>query len=372
MDVRRRFDSPSASSAQGTEAGSDARRICHINLAAGFRGGERQTELLVRELAARGWKQRLVGRRGGELVRRCAGIPGLEIASVLPDAFSAALAARGCALVHAHEGRAVYSGWLLRRLAGMPFVMTRRLHHAENRSWKRSRAYRSADRVVAISKSIARSVEARYPGMTCPVVPDAHAGMTRSIAPAGRRVLPGPGLVVGHVGELHHGHKGQATIVAAARALETLRPDVRFVLVGKGRDGRRLRSLASGLGNVTFTGFVDNVQDYLAAFDVFVYPSLFEGLGSALLDAMAFGLPIVATEVGGIPEIVEDGVNGLLIPPEDPEALTAAIVRLLDDPGLRAAMSRANRARAAEFSAARMADGYEAIYRSLLDPAPAR
>src|SRR5690606_37041340 len=158
-------------------------------------------------------------------------------ATVTRDAFSAAFAARGCALAHAHEGRAAYAGWFLRRLAGTPFVMTRRLHHAENQSWLRSRAYRSADRVVAISKSIARSVEAGYPGISCPVVPDAHAGLVDRAAPLGRHALPGAGPVVGHVGELDHGHKGQETIIEAARALEARRPDLRFVLVGEGRDG---------------------------------------------------------------------------------------------------------------------------------------
>src|SRR5690606_27458878 len=109
-----------------------------------------------------------------------------------------------------------------------------------------------------------------------------------------------------------------------------------------------------------------NVEDYLAAFDIFVYPSVREGLGSTLLDAMAFGLPIVASRAGGIPEIVEDGVNGLLIPPGDPDALVQALVRLLDDPALCASMRSANRASAARYSSDRMTDSYEAIYRSLL------
>jgi glycosyltransferase involved in cell wall biosynthesis len=141
---------------------------------------------------------------------------------------------------------------------------------------------------------------------------------------------------------------------------------VHFVLVGEGRDEQRFRRAAAGLDNVAFAGFVDNVEDYLAAFDVFVYPSLFEGLGSSLLDAMAFGLPIAASNVGGIPEVVEDGVNGLLIPPDDPGALVTALKRLLADAGLRDAMARANRARAAEFDTGRMTSAYESIYREIL------
>jgi glycosyltransferase involved in cell wall biosynthesis len=346
---------------------ADTRRICHVNLAAGFRGGERQTELLVRDLADRGWPQRLVVLRGSPLPGRCRDLPGLQLAEVLGNPLSAAFAARGSALVHAHEARAVYAGWFLHMAAGTPYVLTRRLHHAESGSAVRTRAYRASGCVVAISESIARTISCRYDGMAVRVVPDAHAGLNG--AAVSREVLPGLGgrTVVGHVGELDHGHKGQGTIIDAARAMRETHPQVHFVLVGEGKDEQRFRHDAAGLDNITFTGFVDNVEDYLAAFDLFVYPSLFEGLGSSLLDAMAFGLPIAATNVGGIPEVIEDGVNGLLIPPQDPDALVAALRRLLEDASLRDRMARANRAQAAEFNVERMTAAYEAIYRDILD-----
>lgn len=346
---------------------ANARRICHVNLAAGFRGGERQTELLVRDLAGRGWPQRLVVRQDSALIDRCRGLAGLEVVGVSPNPVSAVFAARGSALLHAHEARAVYTGWLLKIASGTPYVLTRRLHHAEHGSVARTRAYRASDCVVAISESIAQSVAGRYDGMAVRVVHDAHADMLNGRA-VSRDVLPGLGgkTIVGHVGELDHGHKGQGTIIEAARAMRESDPGVHFVLVGEGRDEQRFRRAAAGLDNVAFAGFVDNVEDYLAAFDVFVYPSLFEGLGSSLLDAMAFGLPIAASNVGGIPEVVQDGVNGLLIPPEDPGALIAALKRLLADAGLRESMARANRARAAEFDTSRMTSAYESIYREIL------
>ena len=139
------------------------------------------------------------------------------------------------------------------------------------------------------------------------------------------------------------------------------------MLVGHGKDDARLRRIASGLGNIEFAGFVDNVADYLATFDLFIYPSLREGLGSSLLDAMHFGLPIVASRVGGIPELVEDQVNGLLIPPESPRDLVGAIERVVADAALRNSMRHENRTKAAQFSAARMASSYESIYRSILN-----
>lgn len=354
---------------KSTPSTADEHRICHINLADGFRGGERQTELLVRELAARKWRQRLVARSGGVLVKRCRDVAGLEIAEVLPHPIPAAIAGRGCGVVHAHEARAVYSGWLLQRVAKTPYVLTRRIDHATGSSLPRTQAYRSASKVVAISSSVARTVEAHYPDIECAVVPDAHADMLNGYANGASRPDSNGRTVVGHIGELDHSHKGQGTIIEAARAMQDSHPNLHFVLVGNGKDDRKFRHIASGLGNVEFVGFVDNVADYLATFDVFIYPSLREGLGSSLLDAMHFGLPIVASEVGGIPEIVEHQVNGLLIAPGSARELIAAIERVIADAGLRESMRRQNRNKAAQFGAARMATSYETIYRSILNEA---
>jgi glycosyltransferase involved in cell wall biosynthesis len=174
-------------------------------------------------------------------------------------------------------------------------------------------------------------------------------------------------IVIGHLGELDHSHKGQRTIVEAARQMRHTNPGAHFLLLGTGKDEREFRAAAAGLDNIEFAGFVENVADYLAAFDLFVYPSLREGLGSSLLDALSFGLPIVATEVGGIPEIVEHEVNGLLIAPEQPAELVAALQRLLGDAELRASMGRNNRQKATLYDASHMATSYESIYREILN-----
>jgi glycosyltransferase involved in cell wall biosynthesis len=144
---------------------------------------------------------------------------------------------------------------------------------------------------------------------------------------------------------------------------------VTFVLVGAGPDDGALRAEAAGLANVHFAGQVADVGNYLAAFDVFLYPSRHEGLGSALLDAMAFGLPVVATRVGGIPEIVRSVVNGFLVEPDDIAALAAALLTLEADPDLRARIAAANRAHARGYSAAAMTERYINLYRAILPAA---
>ncbi|NNE59652.1 MAG: glycosyltransferase family 4 protein [Woeseia sp.] len=341
--------------------------LCHVNLASGFRGGERQTQLLMEQFAERGYAQRLVARRGGQLAARCADIPNVEIRGTSSQPLSAALAIRGADLLHAHEARAIYACWLAARLTAAPWLLTRRVDNPFKASWFRDHAYRAATRRVAVSQAICQQIENQYPGVGVDRVADAHAGLAKDHRQPTELLNRYAGkTLVGHIGALDHSHKGQGTIIAAARLAATRFPALHFILVGDGRDELQFREDAVGLNNIEFTGYVTEVDDYLSVFDVFVFPSLHEGLGSTLLDAMSFGLPIVATRVGGIPDIVEDGINGYLIEPEQAEELLAGICKIVDDPALSSQMQSANREKAADYSPAAMADRYERIYRSML------
>jgi glycosyltransferase involved in cell wall biosynthesis len=116
------------------------------------------------------------------------------------------------------------------------------------------------------------------------------------------------------------------------------------------------------MDNVSFEGFTDCLGDYLAALDLFAYPSNFEGLGSVLLDAMHASLPIVASRVGGIPEIVSHGENGLLVEAGNSAALAAAILQLSEDAGLRQRLATNARQCADAYAPAEMARQYAALY----------
>jgi glycosyltransferase involved in cell wall biosynthesis len=345
--------------------------LCHMTLASDYRGGERQAEILLRELAGRGWPQRLIVRHGNPLATRCRDVSGLDIVEVASNPFAAALAARGAALVHAHEARCVYSGAIASLVFRIPFLFTRRVPNPQRRSTLRDISYKWASSVIAVSEAAAAPIREQYSGIDVKVVPDAHAGLRADAATVAsiRERFDGK-LIIGHVGALDDGHKGQMTIIDVARSAQQDHPDWQFVLCGIGRDEARLRAAADGLDNIEFAGFVDNIGDYYGSFDLFVFPSRKEALGSAMLDAMHFGLPVVASNVDGIPEFLEDGVNGRLVEPGNSEQLLAGIEALVDDPDWAASVRAANTEKAMSLGAAAMADRYEMFYREMLGECP--
>jgi glycosyltransferase involved in cell wall biosynthesis/peptidoglycan/xylan/chitin deacetylase (PgdA/CDA1 family) len=164
-------------------------------------------------------------------------------------------------------------------------------------------------------------------------------------------------------------------IEAAPRILER-HPDAEFLIVGDGRCREHLTTLARTTGvqeRFRFLGHRDDVPTVLADADLFVLPSASEAFPNVILEAMAAGLPVVATRVGGIPELVEEGVTGSLVPPADSRALADALLRLLDNPDRAAALGRTGRSRIEQaYSFDRMVEQFETLYLSELEASRAR
>ncbi len=179
--------------------------------------------------------------------------------------------------------------------------------------------------------------------------------------------------VILSVGRLSR-EKGQLDLVAALRELRQMRPDIpaRVMLVGDGPDQPKILMAAESAGltkAVTFVGHVSDVSPYYRAADVVVIPSLSEGSPNVLLEAMAWGVPVVATSVGGIPEMVDHGKDALLVPPRQPAAMASAIDLVLSSPGLAASLSSRASARVEEtytpeYRAKCLSMIYEDVYRS--------
>lgn len=345
-----------------------ARTLCHVNLARGFRGGERQTELLIRELQRRGWSQRLVARQGESLAHRLASVEGLELIACSGATVAGSRAIGRPDLVHVHEGRSLRCSWVNSIITGTPYVVTRRVQKGPRRHWVNRRMYRRASGVVALSRAIADRVAQLDPSLKVTVIPSAVSGLDHDRSASSRlRVEWGGDFVVGHIGTLDDSHKGQRQIVELANAVANSHPAWRFVLVGSGPDAYRLNEEACRNRRLVLAGQVERVGDYLGAFDAFLFPSRHEGLGSILLDVLDFGVPVVATRAGGIPEIIQDGVNGLLVDVNDIDAMRTALTTLAADGNLRARLGEAGRRMARQWSPAIMADRYEDLYRAILD-----
>ncbi|MGH7408997.1 MAG: glycosyltransferase, partial [Candidatus Methylomirabilales bacterium] len=229
-----------------------------------------------------------------------------------------------------------------------------------------------ATRVVAVSEAV-RDETARTLGVAperVTVIPNGVS--TREFAPASR---PVEAPVIGCTGRLHR-KNSHPTLLEAFAAIRQALPEARLFLVGDGPErGPLERAVARrGWGGaVTFAGEQADVRPWLHRMAVYVQPSIAEGMSNSILEAMACGLPVVATRVGGTPEMVEDGVSGLLVPPEDPAALATALVTLLGDPARRAAMGAAGRERVArQFNETDMIRRTTAFLDALVDAAQLR
>ncbi len=167
------------------------------------------------------------------------------------------------------------------------------------------------------------------------------------------------------VGRLHAQNGIDILIRAAGRILRDA-PGTTFNIVGEGPEKKVLRNLAAREGvseHIRFTGFVGNVGNVLAASHLLVLPSRWEGMPNVVLEAMACGRPVVASNVDGCSEVVEDGETGRLVPPEDPDALAEAVLEILQNPERAKAMGQAGRSRAeTDFSVSKMVNAYEELY----------
>jgi glycosyltransferase involved in cell wall biosynthesis len=175
--------------------------------------------------------------------------------------------------------------------------------------------------------------------------------------------------VIGVIGQLIP-RKGHRYLIEAAPAILKHYPETRFLFFGQGPLEHDLQQLCKSIhmaDKVHFAGFRADLERILPCLDLIVHPATMEGLGVSLLQAAAAGIPIVATRVGGIPEVVHDGVNGLLVPPNDALALTSAVILLLGDPNRTSAMGQAGRQLIRkEFSTDKMVAGNLRVYSAVL------
>jgi len=289
--------------------------------------------------------------------------------------------ARQLDVLHAHNiGPLIYAGVAtrlipMRRRPRIVYSDHNQLFSMDAGRTQRARWYlKLADQVVAVSQDLERTltgqlhappekVRVLYNGVDSARFERADRNkVRRELGIADGEFVVGAAIRLIEV-------KGIDYLLAAAPAVLAQAPATRFVIAGDGpvRAALEEKARALGLGDrVLFLGYRTDVPDVVASFDVYVLPSVTEGLPLALLEALAIGNPIVCTRVGGCPEVVEDGVNGFLVPPRDSAALTESILRLRADPALRAAIRERNLKKFSErFTLRAMVDAHARLFGDL-------
>lgn len=358
-------------------------KVLHVESGRHLYGGPRQVLYLLEGLRARSVETLLVCPAGSALadaartrVARLYALPmGGELDLRLILRLNRIMRQERPELVHLHSRRgADLLGGIAARLAGVPCVLSRRVDNPEP-PWLVQRKYQLYARVIAISDGIRQVLLGQgVPAERITCVPSAvdagayshHCGRTWFCKTLG--VEPEQ-LVAGMIAQLIP-RKGHGVLLEALPPVLERHPELVVLLFGQGPlEEEILREIERrGLGgHVRLAGFRTDLQRVLPCLDLVIHPALMEGLGVALLQAAAAATPIIASRAGGMPEIVRDGENGLLIPPGDAAALAKAIHRLVSDPQLRRRMGEKGRQLVAErFSVDAMVEGNLAVYRAVL------
>jgi len=273
---------------------------------------------------------------------------------------------RGYDLVHTHLSTSSVNGCLAARLARVPSVAT--VHGLSGKL-----SFLAADHLIAVSADVRRHLTAQ--GLHESKISIVHNGVALTKPPPDAKAKARDALgldptarVIGTTARLTP-LKGVDTAIQAVSRLAQDWPEIQYVVFGDGEQEQELRSLAASLqieGSVVFAGYRTDLIHLLPALDVFLFPTLREAMGIAVIEAMIAGVPVVATRVGGIPEVVKKG-TGLLVEPSDPVALSEAVAKILRDPGFQDSLVEAATSHVRDhYSSYRMAQRTLAVYEALL------
>ena len=272
-------------------------------------------------------------------------------------------------IIHVHNTASLHYALIGKRVSGAKIVMTA---HGRGKGGGRSHgatSWAKTDAVIAVSRAVARDMAAEVPANRLSVILNGVEPTAAKRSRADVRAELGidnsetVGIIVARIDAM----KGHDDLIQAWAQLHATGKKAVLLIAGDGEARMAREKLTRDCGldaqQVQFLGFRSDAPDLLAACDFFLLPSLTEGLPLSILEAMAQGLPIVATDVGGIPELVADGVHGLLVPPKNPDLLASAIEKVVNDAALRGRFGTAGKRRVTEeFSFDTMICQYEAVY----------
>lgn len=345
---------------------SASNHICHVNLATGFSGGERQTLELIKQQIQEGKNLVVVANPKSPLVKEVRNLAcKLILCKHFTQQHSSSLS-KEYPIIHVHEGRAIYWALLQNLLYKTPYIITRRIDNKLKSKWLSSFSYNRASALVGLSQEIIRRLTERHPDKRIYKVPSSP--VTYPSDPIRVKSIKenfSNKFIVIHAANMLK-HKGFDVTIEAARHLKENK-EIQIVLLGDGPEKKNLEDLASGLNNVTFMGKCNDMGNWFKAADLIVHPSYTEGLGSVLLEAINAGLPAIATNTGGIPDIIKDEKSGILISVGDHHGLALAILRVKNDVQFRNSLISVGKKNMQEFRIDVTSKKYNSIYREILD-----
>jgi len=333
-------------------------RILHIDIEKGWRGGQKQSFLLHSMLSNEGHSSIMICRKNSELEKRC-GQSNLKILSISYlgefDIRAGLLISRVCKkekiqIIIAHSSHSLSLGLIAKMLnKQIKLIAVRRVDFAigNNRLsiWKYSS--KMLNKIVCVSDYIRRVISINH------IIQNKSLTITSGIDIVAHRIntdknklrakfkIPENYVIAGTVAAFV-GHKDYDTLIRAIKIVTENIKNIIFLFVGEGKLKSGMMNLAKQLGLnsfIRFEGFQSNISDYLNLFDVFILSSKMEGLGTSIFDAQSVGVPVIATQSGGIPEIIINGYNGELVPPQNPKLLADAIVKFCENENYRKKIS---------------------------------
>jgi len=283
---------------------------------------------------------------------------------------------RDVGLIHSHFPVSDIYGWIVSKICRIPQVITVHGDIFSNKNLFLSFVFRDTNRIVTVSHDLKRKLSAFCPHVNNVQVihngirvEDVRNQLIDKVYAKNRVNLKANDFTIGSIGGLRK-VKGYEFLLEAIAIARKAFPNVKLVLVGNGPQRSLLQEKAEKLGIsdiVIFVGWRKDIPQLLSAFDLYVCSSLKEGVSISLLEAMAASKPVIATNVGGNPEVVEDGKTGLLVPPKDPQKIAETINELLDNENKRLEMGRAGLKRVKEkFSISKTVREYKEVYLEVL------
>ncbi len=350
-------------------------KVIHVDTERGWRGGEQQLFYLVKGLSKKNVEQSVACLKGEKLWKRCKeeGIETVDLTgNQIKDIFILGKAGKKADIIHAHNAKGHNISVASKPIHGKKVLYTRRVDYPPKNNFLTKLKYSNTDVVISITKTVKKILEKK--GIESRVI---YSSVEKNIISkvdknkvAQIRNSLGRNIIIGNIGALTE-QKNQFLFIDMAKLISNKIENTIFPIIGTGKLLYKLKKYANDKkisDKIKFLGFKEDIFNYIKALDIFVLTSNNEGLGSTILQAMMLGIPVVATDAGGVREVVINEKTGLLVSKNDPEALCNAVLRIIEDEKLRKNLIiNARKFVNEKFTVDKMVDAYFQLYGEVIE-----